>query len=446
MNLRTSHILIAALLTLVGGAQAQTFTSINDIDYAGTGNPRQALNLILPTAPVAGPLPVVVFIHGGGWSGGSRAAGINQLRTVLGNRFIGVSVGYRLSGEAIWPAQIHDCKAAIRWIRANANLAGIPGLPTGYGPGGVTMNADRIGVWGTSAGGHLVTMLGVSSGVAAMEGTVGPNLVQSSAVTCVADYFGPSDLLSMSSFPGSINHDAPNSPESRLVGGPLQQNAAAATSASPTNYVTADDAAFLIVHGDKDPLVPYQQSVLLRDLLVAEGVSVRFTKMVTAGHGGFQNAELTTRLNAFFDFQLRSAGPEAEVGPLPNGTDGDGDLMLDSWETANSLNPADPADAGLDKDGDGQTNLAEFLAETDPCDRDSGFKIREVRFSGTDSLITFPAVDDRIYRIYGTANFRTWFLIHRNFLGPEGGGDAIVTASGIHGSAHARRFYRVEVE
>lgn len=428
-------------------AEAQsTFTVLRDIDYAGTGNARQGLDMIVPNSPGSASLPVIVFIHGGGWQGGDRAGVINNLRPLLGNGYIGISIGYRLSGEAVWPAQIHDCKAAIRWIRAHADLAGIAGLPAAYGSGGTTMDVAKIGVWGTSAGGHLVSMLGVSHGVAELEGLIGQNLGQDSAVTCVADYYGPSDLLSMGSFPSTIDHNAENSPESKLLGGPVQENPQAALSASPVNHVTADDSPFLIVHGDKDPSVPYQQSVLLRDLLRNAGVAVDFTKMVGAGHGGFANPELNGRLARFFAKHLAGGLAGTGSGPLPNGPDSDGDLMLDTWETGHGLNPGNVADAGGDKDGDGQSNLAEFLAETDPGDGVDVLRIRNLELSGSDSLITFDSVDERIYRVSGSQDMRVWYLIQRTVLGPDGGGPAVVTASGIHGAAHARRFYRVEVE
>jgi acetyl esterase/lipase len=269
-----------------------------DIPYAGTDNPKQRLDIYLPEKPAEdGPLPVVVWIHGGGWRGGDKAGGLGRVAEyVAPGHYAGISVGYRLSGEAIWPAQIHDCKAAIRWIRANAKEHGL--------------DPDRIGVWGSSAGGHLVAMLGVSGEVEALEGALGNHTDQSSRVQCVADYFGPSELLTMDDFKSNITHNAPDSPESRLIGGPIQENKQATRAASPVSYVSKDDPPMLIVHGTRDMLVPFNQSEVLTARLKAAGVDVTFVAVEGAGHGGFP-PEAEKRVRSFFDKHLR--GHEVEV-------------------------------------------------------------------------------------------------------------------------------------
>ena len=281
-----------------------------DIPYAGTKNPRQTLDLFLPAKPAApGALPVIVFIHGGGWRGGNKAGGARQLgRFVATGRYAGVSVGYRLSGERTWPAQIHDCKAAIRWIRAHAKEHGLHG--------------ERIGVWGTSAGGHLVAMLGTSGGVQALEGDLGPHTDAGSRVTCVADWFGPTDFLQMDAHAlagGRLVHDAPTSPESLLVGGAIQENKARCAEASPVTYVTKDDPPFLIAHGTKDPLVPCHQSELLDAALRRAGCDVTFVQVVGAGHGGFRTPELDRRLERFFDKHLRGQKVDVPGDPVRQG-------------------------------------------------------------------------------------------------------------------------------
>ena len=143
---------------------------VADLPYADNDNPRQQLDLLLPERPAdEKPLPVVVFIHGGAWRGGDRKGGQRMVAPlVAAGDYAGASVGYRLSGEAIWPAQIHDCKAAIRWLRANAKK--------------YNLDPDKIAVWGASAGGHLVAMLGTSGGVKELEGTLGKHTDQSSRV------------------------------------------------------------------------------------------------------------------------------------------------------------------------------------------------------------------------------------------------------------------------
>ena len=290
-----------------GGARtSDAVVTHRDIPYAATKNPRQTLTLVLPKKPASDkPLPVVAFIHGGGWQNGDKAGGVGKVVPfVTTGNYAGVSIGYRLSGEAIWPAQIHDCKAAIRWIRANATKH--------------NLDADRIAVWGSSAGGHLVAMLGTSADVKEMDGTLGENTKQSTRVACVADWFGPTDLLQMDAKapPGArMVHDSPNSPESKLIGGPIQENKAKVATANPITYVTKDDPPFLIAHGTVDPLVAFNQSELLTAALKKAGCDVLFLHIVGAGHGGFNSPEVDRRMQQFFDKQLR--GQDAMISDKP---------------------------------------------------------------------------------------------------------------------------------
>ena len=141
---------------------AESVRLIRDLDYGGDGNPRQSLDLLLPKdrEETVRPLPLVVFIHGGAWRGGSKEGGIGRLGPLVATgQYAAASINYRLTGEASWPAQIHDCKAAIRWLRGHAGEYGL--------------DPDRIGVMGSSAGGHLVAMLGTSGGVTELEGQPG---------------------------------------------------------------------------------------------------------------------------------------------------------------------------------------------------------------------------------------------------------------------------------
>ncbi len=275
-----------------------------DVPYAGGDNPHQRLDLLMPRRPTSeGPLPVIVFIHGGAWRGGDRREGLGTLlRVVASGRYAGATIGYRLSGEAIWPAQIHDCKAAIRWLRAHAEE--------------YQLDPDRIGVLGPSAGGHLAAMLGTTGDVERLEGKLGDHLDVSSRVACVVDEYGPAELLAMSESASDIEHDAPDSPESKLVGGPIQQRATAARSASPMTYVSADDPPFLIVHGTEDPVVPYDQSERFYDALEQEGVEARLISVEGGGHGGFRSAELDRRIGLFFDKYLRGLDVEIPSDPI----------------------------------------------------------------------------------------------------------------------------------
>ncbi len=280
-----------------------------DIPYAGTDNPRQCVDLLLPERPKGdGPLPVVVWIHGGAWLGGDKRSGTGQLAPLVASgSYAGVSVAYRLTGEVAWPAQIHDCKAAVRWIRANANKYNL--LP------------ERIGVWGSSAGGHLVAMLGTSGGVKELEGNLGPHTDAHSRVQCVVDYFGPSDLLTMGDYPSHMDHNAPGSPESKLVGGPVQETKNVARAASPVTYVSADDPPFLIVHGDRDMTVPYDQSERLHAALREAEADTTFITVQGGGHGGFRSPELLQRVRLFFDKHLRGQDVEISDEPVRQGED-----------------------------------------------------------------------------------------------------------------------------
>ncbi|MBT5901303.1 MAG: alpha/beta hydrolase [Opitutaceae bacterium] len=277
-------------------AQSDKMERIPDIPYADTDNPRQMLDVFLPTNRTSELLPVVVYIHGGGWRNGSKDRGNRSLAPLVSTgNYIGISVGYRLTNEAQWPSQIHDCKAAIRWIRAHAKTYG--------------MDPDRIGIFGTSAGGHLVSMLGTSGDVPAMEGDLGPHTGESSRVTCVADLFGPTNFLLMNSTaaPGAkLDHDAAKSPESLLIGGAIQEHPQKVATANPITYVTPDDPPFLIIHGTLDPLVSYNQSEIFQTALNDAKVDNTLITVTDGGHGkGFPPATAEA-MARFFDHHLRN--------------------------------------------------------------------------------------------------------------------------------------------
>ena len=267
------------------------FKVMQDISYAGTDNARQTLDLALPIKRTSDkPLPVIAFIHGGGWRGGSKDGGLNRIRSFLkSGNYAGVSIGYRLSNEAKWPAQIHDCKAAIRWVKANAVKHGLDG--------------SKIAVHGTSAGGHLVAMLGTSAGVKAMDGSIGAYTSQSTKVACVVDYFGPTNFLRMNDFESRIDHDAKDSPEGLLIGGPVQDNKKKTLTADPISYVSKEDSPFLIMHGTKDMAVPYNQSVILHSALKKIGVPSALLTVTGGGHG-VGGGVLNEHLQKFFDHHL----------------------------------------------------------------------------------------------------------------------------------------------
>jgi len=224
---------------------------------------------------------------------------------MLDRGFAVVDVGYRLSGESIFPAQVEDCKAAVRWVRANASKYGF--------------DPNRIGAWGSSAGGHLVAFLGTAGDV--REFDTKANAEYSSRVQAVCDWFGPTDFVQMDkhSLKGSrLIHDAPNSPESLLVGGPIQAEPyrSLARKANPITYVTKDDPPFLIMHGDKDMSVPLHQSELLYAALKKAEVDATMRVVKGAGHGlggGEESSEKLREIVAeFFDKYLKKRKPKAD--------------------------------------------------------------------------------------------------------------------------------------
>ncbi|MCL4795391.1 MAG: alpha/beta hydrolase fold domain-containing protein [Bryobacteraceae bacterium] len=240
------------------------------LEYA----PGRHLDLYLPANPGRRP-ELVVFVHGGAWRQGSRAN--PPAFELLDAGYAVASVSYRLSQVAKFPAQIEDVRAAVKWLRTHAKEHGY--------------NAARIAAWGPSAGGHLVALLGTSG----------------NDVQAVVDYFGPSDLLRIGDFPSDIDHNAPDSPESQLIGAPIQQRPDLAAKANPIAYITKNAPPFLIVHGDQDRVVPFNQSELLHEALLQAGVESHFIAMRGAGHGGpaFFSPFIMGRILDFLDRHVR---------------------------------------------------------------------------------------------------------------------------------------------
>ena len=240
-----------------------------DVAYVPNGHAHQKLDLYIPAQPKG---PLLVWIHGGGWRSDSKSKPPGL--AMVGKGYSVASVEYRFSQDAIFPAQIEDCKAAIRWLRAHA-------AEYGYDP-------NRIGAWGASAGGHLVALLGVTGQVRDFD--VGENLDQSSAVQCVVDWFGPADFPAYDpDLPTAlVKRENPESVLALLVGGPISQHLDLAKRASPVTWVTKDAAPMLIMQGTKNPLVPLDQSQRLADKLKDAGADVTLDVIEDAGHGGPQ--------------------------------------------------------------------------------------------------------------------------------------------------------------
>ena len=236
-----------------------------DLAYVTNGHLRQKLDLYLPKG--ASNPPLMILIHGGGFTEGDK--GQEDAAQWLAEGYAVASINYRFSSDAIFPAQIEDCKAAVRWLRANAKKYG-------YGP-------ERFGARGSSAGGYLVTMLGVTGSTTKFD--VGENLDVSSRVQAVADRYGPIDFLQMDAhrLPGAPVNNKPDSPLSELIGGNIADNRDKVGEANPINYVTKDCPPFIVVHGDSDLLVPHHQSELLVAALAKAGVPVVLYTIKAAG-------------------------------------------------------------------------------------------------------------------------------------------------------------------
>jgi len=240
-----------------------------DVEYGQAGERSLKLDVIQPKATSEKPRPCVVWIHGGGWQNGNKSSGIGRLAGLVATGdYVGVTVGYRLTDETAWPGQIHDCKAAVRWVRANAKTLGI--------------NPDKIAVMGSSAGGHLVSMLGTSGDVKELEGKNG-SADASSRVACVVDFCGPSDFLAIGKDNPRLND--PAGPVYKLLGGPLSEKQDVAKEASPITYVSADDPPFLILHGTDDKTVAIRQAELLHAAQQKAGNKTTFVKINGGGHG-----------------------------------------------------------------------------------------------------------------------------------------------------------------
>lgn len=279
---------------LIQPAFGAAFNPPPDLEYRsgvefgrGGGRPLR-MEILRPRAAARESLPVLVFIHGGGWRQGDRFNGLSRLIPFARAGYFCASVEYRLSGEAIFPAQIEDVKCAIRFLRAHRRPLGI--------------DPDRIGVWGTSAGGHLAALLGTTGGIGELEGN-GGWAGRSSRVQAVCDWFGPADLLNAH---GEVKRaiSGPGSPEALLLGGAVAERRNLAALASPITHVSPDDPPFLIMHGELDQVVPCGQSEALYEALKQAGVKAYFAKIPGAGHGFANQEEHLRAVAAFFETYL----------------------------------------------------------------------------------------------------------------------------------------------
>lgn len=265
---------------------------IRDIEYARVdtfdGKRPLHLDIYLPLKEPSRPLPLIFYVHGGGWCLFSKE--YCQQSYMAAQGYVVASASYRFSQAATFPAQTHDNKGALRWLRAHAEEYHID--PT------------RVGAAGGSAGGHLASLLGTTAGIAELEGTTGGHFDQPSNVQAVCDICGPSDFLRNPVTEQGKDPDGPDTMVARLLGGPPQKVRANAILASPIAHVTGNEPPFLILHGDSDDLVPVQQSEMFHDALKRAGVNSTLRVIPGAGHA-FAGPEIDAMITAFFDKHLR---------------------------------------------------------------------------------------------------------------------------------------------
>jgi len=237
-----------------------------------------------------GPWPVIVWIHGGAWLLGKKED--TPALGIVNSGYAVASINYRLSDQAIFPAQLDDAKAAVRFLRAHAAE--------------YNLKTDKFGAFGMSAGGHLVALLGTTNGIKDMEGTLG-NLDQSSKVQAVCDWCGPTDLMTIAKQGGKKNKlslDSPGGCVAKLLGGLPKDKPDLAKRASAITFVAADNPPILIMHGDSDDVVPIQQSEEFYKALKAANVKAQFVIVKGAKHN-FVTTENLNQAKEFFDRELR---------------------------------------------------------------------------------------------------------------------------------------------
>jgi acetyl esterase/lipase len=242
-----------------------------DLEYATVGGTSLCLDLYTP-ADAATPLPTLLYVHGGAWAVGDKSDFVvERLVPLVAHGFALASANYRLVPSATWPAQIHDVKAAVRWLRAHADQHGL--------------DAGRVAIGGSSAGGHLASMVGLTAGDVALEGTVGDHHGESSAVGAVVAYFPPTDLLLTGARnPLETNVMPPPSAAALLGLARVTDDVALARSASPRHRAHTTAVPHLLLHGDHDTMVNHEQSRLLHEALSAAGARSLHLLISGAGH------------------------------------------------------------------------------------------------------------------------------------------------------------------
>jgi acetyl esterase/lipase len=284
---RIAAILIMGLVTAnARAAEDPKPTTERDIVYSKAGTAELKLDMARP-GQGEGPFPAVLVIHGGAWRGGNKNDVSPVLLEFARHGYVAVSPQYRFCPKEVFPAQVHDVKAAVRWIKTNAKKYGI--------------DSDRIGAMGFSAGGHLALMLGVTGPSDGLDGDT-PVGTPDARIKAVVNYFGPTDL-------GAKDIPDISKPLVKdFLGASAEEKPELAAKASPRTYLSKDDAAILTFQGTKDPLVPFTQAVELAGAMTTAGVPGRVELLVGAQHGwvGVEMEHTRDQTFRFFDQYLTS--------------------------------------------------------------------------------------------------------------------------------------------
>lgn len=269
---------------------------VPDLGYTDDGGTKLLLDVFRQRGmTVAMRQPAVIWIHGGGWMSGDKARGVERLFGLVQRGFVGASINYRLSDEAIFPAQIHDCKCAIRFLRAHATQLNI--------------DPERIGVWGASAGGHLASLLAVTRGVRELEGERGW-ADQSSAVQAACSWFGPTDLNLSDQYEAGITPHYPtmtaDSPEGRLVGGKVADRQDLVLMANPIAHIHPEAPPILLMHGARDDAVPLVASLKFHEAIVRCGGCSQLHVIKHGHHNAYLWGDHHLQIvEEFFEWHLR---------------------------------------------------------------------------------------------------------------------------------------------
>jgi acetyl esterase/lipase len=290
MAYRYSAYLTLSLFVMAGSLLAVAAPKVEaDLEYAKVADTALKLDLYLPEG--TGPAPLLVFVHGGGWEAGSKAG--MPLDGLVERGFAVASVDFRPASKAPFPGQVHEIKAAVRFLRASAKQYGY--------------DASRIGIVGVSSGGHLAAMVGTTNGDPELEGSLGDHAGESSAVQAIVSYFGASNLTTILAQSTPFGLGVREPALTRLLGSLPKDNEAAARKASPVFYVDARDPPLFMFHGDQDPQMPINQSHELEGAYEKQGAAVEFVVVHGAAHGGdaFFAPQNLDQVEKFLDANLR---------------------------------------------------------------------------------------------------------------------------------------------